>query len=79
VNLQHAPIAGGQVQAVDVLRDQREAVAQALLQLDQGVMTGVRPDAAHRGAAEVVEAPHQGGVVREGVRGGDVLDAVALP
>ena len=63
MHLDDALAAGGAMQAVDVLRDEQEAIAEALLERDQRVVAGVRRDAGHAGAALRVELPHERRVV----------------
>jgi hypothetical protein len=67
------------VQAVHVLRDQREVGAEALLEGRQRAMAGVGLNRGEVGATQVVEAPDQQGIAPERSRGSDLLDRVAFP
>ena len=67
------------VQPVDVLGDQGEAIAEALLQFREGEVPRVGSDGGDAGAAGIVELPDQIGVAGEPGGRGHVLDAVPLP
>jgi threonine aldolase len=54
-------------------------LAEALLDLRDRAMAGVRDDAGHVGAALGVELPHEQRIAREALRRRHVLDGVALP
>ena len=65
------------VQAVDILRDQREASAMTLLQLGESQVRGIWLHPGELAPARVVEAVHQRRVPREGFRRGHLLHPVA--
>jgi len=82
VQVDDAGAAGAFVQVVDVLRDQREAVARGLegvRERGERAVRGVGLDGAQLRAPLLIEAPHQPRIALPTVGRRDVLDAMAFP
>src|SRR4029453_12399013 len=67
------------VEVIDVLRDEREALAQGFLESSEGGVRGVRRDFEELAPASVVEVEDAARVPRVRLGRGDVLDSVLLP
>ncbi len=67
------------VQRIDVLGAEKEAVAERALEVGQSTMSGIGSDGGMAFPALGIELPDHFRVGMEGLRGGDVLDAVAAP
>ena len=78
MDLQQAPAPGAIVQAIDVLRHQRE-VGSAALDLSQRAMAGVGLGGSDHAAPPVVPLQDELRVAGEGFRRGQVLGAVLAP
>lgn len=61
------------MQAIDILRDQRQALRMALGKSRQGTMAGIRFDLGDHFAAEGVPVPHRRGVGAKGLFGRQLL------
>ncbi len=70
---------GALMEAVHVLGDEQKPIAQALLHVGQGTMTGVRLDRLRLLPPKRIELPDELGIADEAVGRGDVLDPVLLP
>ena len=79
VHLDEADAARAAVEAVHVLRDEQEAVAQAGLRRGERQVAGVRLDGLRLPPPLGVEAPDEPGVLGEPLGGRHLLDRVALP
>ncbi len=79
VEVVHPSRAGSLVEVVDVLGHDEQVVADRVLKAGQGPMGVVGFDEVQRGAALVVEAVHEVGVVVVRLRRGDLHRVVALP
>ena len=79
VHLDEAEAPRAAVEAVHVLRDEQEAVAQAGLRRGERLVAGVRLDGLRLPPPLGVEAPDELGVLGEPLGGRHLLDRVALP
>jgi len=79
VQLDHPLAPGAPVQAVHVLGDEEQAIAETALGGGKGVVAGVGVDVLHLAPARRVEPPHQSRVLPESLGGGDLLHGHALP
>ena len=79
VKLDDALAPGRDMEAVDVLGREQEAIAELVLERGEGAMARVRLAGGHVGAALRVEAPDERRVLREAVERSDVLEAVRPP
>jgi hypothetical protein len=82
VQLQHALAAGVTVQAVHVLRDEREVHAPGdapPLDLHERAVARVGPGLCHEGATPGIPIPHKLGVGRERLLGRELLGLEVLP
>ena len=78
MQMDHAAAAGALMQVVDVLRDQRHR-GHLPRQRGDGVMGCVRLGTRHLGAAPFIPTPHQIGLRRKGLRGGERARVEARP
>ena len=79
MDLDDALRTGALVKSVDILGDEEEAVAEALLHLRDRPVAGVRLHRLRLLAPQRVELPHEFGIARETLGRGHVLDPVLLP
>src|SRR5579859_244127 len=81
VNLENSLAAGGSVQSVHVLRDERKPFVREAFrfQFGQCEMAGIRLNRRQIGPPLIVKFPHEVRIAAKGERSGDVLNAMAFP